>query len=296
MYKRLAALLLGSCLTMPGAFAENPKPKGDTMHSVRPLIVQDSMNVYRRFVPERRAEMIEFYNDVLGLEPLQPIDLGAGQQMILFKIGTGQIKLASGLKQGREYHLGAVNEGTGIRVFTLFFPNEQRLAAQFEAHGYAAPEFADAGGERAALVKDPGGFPLKLVILPDAPAGAYDRVEVGVNASDLEASRAFYRDFVGLDELPRVKDELLGVTRYPYRHGETTISVWSEGENLPADTGSAGVQYVVSDVDTVDAWAKVRDVTVETPLGGLPGFDLRFVWLNDPDGVTNYFAQIGGGN
>ena len=25
----------------------------------------------------------------------------------------------------------------------------------------------------------------------------------------------------------------------------------------------------------------------------LPGFDLRFVWLNDPDGVTNYFAKVG---
>lgn len=32
---------------------------------------------------------------------------------------------------------------------------------------------------------------------------------------------------------------------------------------------------------------------METPLGELPGFDVRFVWFNDPDGVTNYFAQVG---
>ena len=26
------------------------------------------------------------------------------------------------------------------------------------------------------------------------------------------------------------------------------------------------------------------------------GFDLVTVWLNDPDGVTNYFAQVGPGS
>ena len=27
----------------------------------------------------------------------------------------------------------------------------------------------------------------------------------------------------------------------------------------------------------------------------MAGFSLRTVWLNDPDGVTNYFAQVGAG-
>ncbi len=65
-------------------------------------------------------------------------------------------------------------------------------------------------------------------------------------------------------------------------------------KGLPADTGSAGIQYVVNDVETVDARAKARNVTVETPLGNTLQ-TLRTVWLNDPDGVTNYFAQILGG-
>ena len=29
------------------------------------------------------------------------------------------------------------------------------------------------------------------------------------------------------------------------------------------------------------------------PMAKLAGFDLTTVWLNDPDGVTNYFAQVG---
>ena len=39
--------------------------------------------------------------------------------------------------------------------------------------------------------------------------------------------------------------------------------------------------------------ALAQNVTVEEPLGGLPNFSIRFVWLNDPDGVTNYFAPQG---
>jgi catechol 2,3-dioxygenase-like lactoylglutathione lyase family enzyme len=286
----LTALLVAMLLVARGALAA----QSVATLSVRPLISQESMNVYRRFLPEHRAKMIDFYAKVLALQPLQPIDLGGGAQMILFSIGSGQIKLASGLKKGRQYHLGGVNAGTGIRLITFFFPDEAAVVARFQALGYPAPAFKDNGdGTRAALVQDPGGFTLQLMIVTDAPAEAYSKVEVGINVSDLGKSRAFYRDFVGLDELPPVKDALLGVTKYPYRHGATTLNLWSTGKNLPTDTGSAGVQYVVSDVDLVDARAKAHNVAVEQALGDMPGFSLRTVWLNDPDGVTNYFAQVG---
>ena len=108
-------------------------------------------------------------------------------------------------------------------------------------------------------------------------------------------SAAFYRDFVGLDELPPEKDDFLGVTKHPFRHGTTTIDLWSVGKGLPRDTGSAGVQYVTSNVEAIDALAKQRHVAVETPLGGVPGFNVVTVWLNDPDGVTDYFYELGPG-
>jgi catechol 2,3-dioxygenase-like lactoylglutathione lyase family enzyme len=253
------------------------------------------MNIFRRFSPEIRDKMVEFYNQVLGLPALTPIQLSRTQQMLLFKVGTGQIKLASGLSQGRQYHPGgALNEATGIRLITLTFPDEAALAARFKAAGYPAPEFKDIGsGRRAALVKDPGGFNVELIVAPGAPPEAYGSVTVGINATNLERSRAFYRDFVGLDELKPEQDAFLGVTKYPFRHGTTTIDLWSVGKDLPADTGSAGIQYVTSNVDAIDALAKQRHVTVETPLGGVPGFNIRTVWLNDPDGVTDYFYQLG---
>ncbi len=289
MHKRLkTALLAGLLLAASGAAQAADAP------SVKPQFAQGSMNVFRRFAVEDRERMVAFYDKVLGLKPLQPINLGGGQQMILFGIGGGQIKLAAGLKEGRQVRLGGVNEATGIRLYTLHFPDEAALVSRFQAQGYPAPAFKDiGGGERAALVKDPAGFTLELVIAPGAPADAYAGVEVGINVSDLKKSQAFYRDFAGLDELPPVKDAFLGVTRHPYRHGQTTINLWSVGKALPADTGSAGIQYVISNIDAVDAEAKARHIAVETPLGGVAGFNIRTVWLNDPDGVTDYFYQLG---
>jgi len=241
---------------------------------------QGSMNVYRRFAVEDRTRMVEFYDKVLGLKPLSPINLGGGQQMILFGVGTGQIKLAAGLNN-RQYHPGgAVGDATGIRIYTLTYPDEAQVKARFAAAAYPEPVFKDiGGGKKQAVVKDPGA--------------QTDGVEAGINVSNLERSRAFYRDFEGLEELPPVKDPILGVTKYPFRHGQTTISLFKIGNNLPADTGSAGIQYIISNIDAMNARALAEKVTVETPLGGLQGFPgLKTVWLNDPDGVTDYFYQM----
>ena len=288
MHAHLKTALIAAALLIGPAVQAADAP------SVKPAFAQGSMNVYRRFAPADRDRMVAFYDKVLGLKSLSPINLGGGQQMILFGIGGGQIKLASGLKDGRQYHVGGVNEATGIRLFTLHYPDEAALTARFVAAGYPAPAFKDVGGgQRAALAADPAGFPLELVIVPGAAPEAIAGVEVGINVSDLKRSEAFYRDFAGLDEAPPVKDALLGVTKHPFRHGQTTVNLWSVGKGLPADTGSAGIQYVISNIDAVNAEAQARHITVETPLGGLPGFNVRTVWLNDPDGVTDYFYELG---
>jgi catechol 2,3-dioxygenase-like lactoylglutathione lyase family enzyme len=280
-------LLLAPVVALP-AHADT----ADAAAKPKPVFVQGSMNVFRRFAVEDRPKMVEFYDKVLALKPLNPINLGGGQQMILFGVGTGQIKLAAGLSKGRQYHPGgAIGDATGIRIYTLTYPDEAQVKARFKAAGYPEPGFKDiGGGKKEAVVKDPAGFHIGLVIAPGAQT---DGVEAGVNVSNLERSRAFYRDFEGLEELPPVKDPILGVTKYPFRHGQTTVSLFQIGRNLPADTGSAGIQYIISNIDAMNARALAEHVTVETPLGGLKGFPgLKTVWLNDPDGVTNYFYQL----
>jgi hypothetical protein len=177
---------------------------------------------------------------------------------------------------------------------TFFFADEDALIGRFAAHGWSPPHFAPAEeGRRSALVNDPDGQLVELVIVPNASAEELARIEVGLTVADLERSRAFYGEFVGLEELPPVEDARFGTTKNAFRHGATTIALRSFGPDLPADTGSGGIQYVVSDVDFVDALAKGRGVAIDQPLQGLRGFDLRTIWLDDPDGITNYFAETG---
>ena len=257
--------------------------------SLASLSTQPSMNVFRRFAVEP-AKMVSFYGEVLGLKPLPSIKL-AGGEMIQFGVGTTQVKLQFTAGAG-EYKTGPVKEITGLRVFTFFYPDEAAVTARFVQHGYPAPSFSPGrGGKRMAMVLDPANQWVELVVVPGASQETYDSIELGMTVSDLEKSRAFYREFVGLDELPPVEDPVLGVKRYPYRHGTTTVTLWSFGKGLAANTRSAGIQYVVSDVEAVDVKAKAQNVKIDTPLGNFSA-GLRTIWLSDPDGITNYFAQI----
>ena len=215
--------------------------------------------------------------------------------MILTGVGSGQIKLSAGQQGDRKYDLeGGVAGGTGIRFFLLSYPSPEIVRQRFREAGFAPPEFVQRDdGYQQALVEDPGGFPILILTRPGLKDRSDDGVGIGINVSDLAASRAFYRDFVGLDELDPVEAKVLGTTLYPYRHKETRVFLYQLGDNAHPDNGSAGIQYVIGDAPLVDAKAEARGIAVETPLNKLAGFDLVTVWLNDPDGVTNYFAQVG---
>lgn len=284
--------------TDPGlAYAPGSLTEAQLAEPNRALFVQDSMNVFRRFPRDMTEEMVRFYTEALALRALNPIQLTSTQQMILTGVGSGQIKLSAGQQGDRSYNLeGGWRGGTGIRFFLLRYPDAETVRQRFTAAGFDAPEFVTReGGIQQAVVTDPGGFDVVILIAPEAQDHSDDGVGVGISVSDLETSRAFYRDFVGLEELDPVPAPVMGTIFYPFRHGETVLMLYQlDGENLPADTGSAGIQYVVSDAPLVAARADHRAVPVETPLNRLAGFDLTTVWLNDPDGVTNYFAQVGG--
>ncbi len=261
----------------------------------RDLFAQESMNVFRRFPREMTEDMVRFYTEALALRPLNPIQLTSTQQMILTGVGSGQVKLSAGQQGSRSYDLsGGWNGGTGIRYLTLTYPDAEAVIQRFEAAGFEAPTLQERGnGIRSGWVKDPAGLTIEIVTGNGFKDNSDDGVGIGIGVSDMEASRAFYREFVGLDELPAQDSASLGITRYPYRHGETTIYLHQVAQGMPADTGSSGIQYVVGDAAMVDARARYRDIPVETPLNRLRGFDLTTIWLNDPDGVTNYFAQVG---
>ena len=284
----LAALMLAGAAAMPAA-ADGE----EAVESAGSLLWQPSMNVFRRFAvePER---MFEFYGGVLGLEQLQTFDVGGGTNVARFRAGNSEVKLTRRVPD-REYVPGRVDEATGLRLLTFFYPERDAVVERFRAHGLPEPSFELVPGTNrlSAIVSDPDGHAVEIVVAPGAPAELYATIEVGLTVSDLERSREFYREFVGLEELAPVDDPRFGTKKYSYRHGTTIVSLRSFDADLPADTGTGGIQYVVTAVEPIDRLAKERGVTIDQPLSTLQGFNLRTIWLDDPDGITNYFAETG---
>jgi catechol 2,3-dioxygenase-like lactoylglutathione lyase family enzyme len=283
------ALTIGLCAASGAASAQQ---------TVRPYLWQAGMarsdvgevNVFRRFPADRRAAMEAFYGSVLGLRPL-PSSAPGGGQMIRYPVGASEVKLFP--TETATPNSGAPGDAAGVRVLTLFYPDAAAVTKRFVDSGRKAPEFrADAshpGSMQAALVQDPAGHWVKVVIVPGASAEALARFEIGVAVSDIARSRAFYRDFMGFDELPAVTDPLLGATRHGYRHGSMTIALWAVDAARPKDTDTGGMQYIVWNVEAVNDVAQARAATIDRPLSAPGG--MRTVWLLDPDGVSNYFAQ-----
>ena len=242
------------------------------------------MNVFRRFNGDG-VRTLEFYGRALGFG-----DIGAVGGVSRYQVGPSQLKFTRA-GANTKFTRGGIHDAAGVRLWTMWFADEAELVKRFAAHQFPAPAFKDVEGVRSALVTDPDGEWVHLVIAPNAPRETYGRLEIGIATNDLEKSRAFYRTFVGLEELPPVKDPVIGVTKYPFRHGSTTISVWATPGPKPVNQQLAGIQYVVKPVDPIWALAQQRAIPVEQPLGEtLPG--LVTTWLYDPDRVTNYFAEI----
>jgi len=250
------------------------------------------MNVFRRFSGDAKP-IYDFYGKVLGLKQLTTYNLGGDTNVARFEFGATQLKFTT-VVPNRKYQQGAIPDATGLRLLTFFFPDQAALAERFKANRLPVPEFRPLPGSerRAALVQDPSQQWVELVIAPNEPEALYSQIEIGLVVSDIEVSRKFYREFIGLEELPAVKDAVFNTTKYPYRRGSVTISLRSFGKPVPADTGSGGIQYVVSDVKAVQDLAEARKVRIDQRVNTLSGYALPFVWLDDPDGITNYFAEI----
>ena len=251
------------------------------------------VNVFRRFSSERTDAMKAFYADVLALPVLPSTALGGGQ-MIRYPVGPSEVKLFPVAPSAP--NTAAIKEATGVRLLTFFYADEAAVTQRFVASGRPAPKFeADTsrpGATRSALEQDPDGEWVELVIVPGAPAAALARFEIGITVSDLERSRAFYGGILGLDEQTPVPDPRLGVMRHAYTHGSLTINLWTFGAGLPRDAETGGMQYIVWNAAGVDTVAQARGAVIDRPLSA-PG-QMRTIWLTDPDGVSNYFAEFAG--
>ena len=272
-----------------------------TQQTIQPYLWQAGMarsevgeiNVFRRFPAERRSQIEAFYAGVLAL-PVLPATAPGGGQMIRHPVGASEVKLFP-TEMGPS-NVAAAGDVVGMRLLTFFYADEAALTKRFVDGGHAAPRFQPAtahpGATRAALVQDPAGHWVELVIVPGASADALARFEIGLAVADLARSRAFYRDVMGLVALEPLNNPLLGATMHGFRHRSVTLRLWAGKPGASTDSQTGGMQYIVWNVSGVNDVAVARGARIDRPLSA-PG-QMRTVWLFDPDGISNYFAQYGG--
>ena len=196
----------------------------------RPKSAIGEINVFRRFSSERTAAMREFYGDVLGL-PVLPETAAGGGQMIRYPVGASEVKLFPVAPSPA--NTARVADAVGVRLLTFFYADEAAVTQRFAAHGFPAPS---SGGlprtqarapRRSSRIRTANGSSSSSFRAPRPTRSS--RFEIGITVSDLAASRAFYGELMGLAPQPPVRDELLGTVKHPFKHGNTTINLWSFG-------------------------------------------------------------------
>jgi catechol 2,3-dioxygenase-like lactoylglutathione lyase family enzyme len=264
------------------------------------LMFQPSVNVVLSVADVEKSK--NFFGNVLGLKSMSNLNLPGGFVMTRYQVGTTEIKLLH-LATTKKTETGKVDEAIGIRRLTLFFPDAKELIDRFKAAGLPAPEFETEPTERGwsrAIVHDPDGSEIELVVPPPGtPDDVFKNIELRLTVGDLEKSRKFYRDFVGFHQLEPVQvPPAEGGQLYPYRHGNTTIVLASFGPGLPKNSGHwqdahglRYIQYIVKDLDAVNAFAQASGVTIDQPIFPL-GKLARIMFIADPDGVINEFVGL----
>lgn len=278
--------------------------KSGTAKGVADFQTKASLNVV--ITVSDMAKMMEFYGDVLGLEPMSPIPFGEKTAAVFFpkavimqrfSVGAHEIKLIPGLDSTAKQP-GGIEAGIGFRMVNYPIGDIEAFKTRLEAHGYALPEIRKMEGSnyRFGLMNDPDGNQVEFYYYEgEGPEGWQESIQIALTVSDADASRRFYGETLGLEELPSVpmpgRPE---VTVHLFRSGPTTIKFWSMGADLPNYAGrhleaygNRYIQYQMRDIDAAHEFVKARGATIELPPTAVESMPIDIMFVADPDGIIN---------
>src|SRR3954470_3148600 len=131
------------------ARAQAPAPAATTASA---YFVEKSANVFRRFHGDG-VKTLEFYGEVLGFRDIGMATVGPGQGVSRYQVGPSQLKFTKA-GANASFTRGAINDAAGVRLWTMWFPDEAVLGKRFADRGLALPAFRTVDGVRSALVTD----------------------------------------------------------------------------------------------------------------------------------------------
>jgi catechol 2,3-dioxygenase-like lactoylglutathione lyase family enzyme len=243
-----------------------------------------------------------FYRDLLGFEELPGASMGELGQMARLRAGNHGIKLYD-FSRPPEKVEGGTDKANGMRLLAFIFADLESVLTRFDAkgHKYSRLALPEASPLSVAFANDADGNALELVGFKTAPSNSFKtRMQIGLTVAEVQRSRQFYGELLGLKEEPEMKlPASMGTTgnvRYGFVLGATTIKFWGKGE-LPTKTGAppryTGIRLItahVKDVDALHEDLKSRGVEIKVPPHEFQGL-ARVMFIADPDGNFIEFAS-----
>lgn len=272
--------------------------------TIADFLAKPSLNVVITVSDMEKAK--EFYGGVLGLEAMAPIPFSdktadvffpRAITMDRFRVGTHEIKLIPGLET-TEKRQGGVANAIGLRMVNYPILDIEAFKARLREHGYPEPTINAMPGSsyRFGMLKDPDGNQVEFYFYDgEGPAGWRDSIQIALTVSDIEASRKFYGETLGMDELPPV--DMPGGDRkvYLFRNGPTLIKFWSYGGQLPNHAGRhldaygyRYIQYATQDIRATYDFVRERGATIDLPpTAVVEDMPVEIIFVADPDGIIN---------
>lgn len=300
----LAALLIVTTLITAGRAAD----------SITDHLVKPALNVVITVQDMEAAQ--KFYGEVLGLEAMPPIPFSdktadvffpRAVTMQRFRVGPHEIKLIPGLESTVD-HPGGIDTGIGLRMINYPIAEIDAFHKRLEAHGYETPEINELPGSnyRFGLLEDPDGNQVEFYYYDgQGPPGWEQSIHIALTVADTEASRKFYGEVLGLEEMPSLPLPTRPDRQvYLFRLGATVIKFWSFGPDLPnfagrhlAAYGARYLQYHVRDPEAAHEFVRSRGGTIELPPTAVESMPVDIMFVADPDGIINemFGLKLGGG-
>ena len=250
--------------------------------------------------------MQKFYGEVMGLETMSPIPFPPNTQEVFFptaivmqrfKVGTHEIKLIPGVESTKKYP-GGIDKAIGFRMVNYPITDIDAFKARLAKHGYPEPEIQSMEGSnyRFGLLEDPDGNTVEFYYYDgEGPEGWEETIHIALTVSDVEASRVFYGEQLGLEELPAVPMPSGDRTVHLFRSGPTIIKFWSYGKDLPNRAGRHKeaygyryIQYATKNLNQTFDFVEGQGATVEMPPTPItPKGPIAITFIADPDGIVN---------
>jgi catechol 2,3-dioxygenase-like lactoylglutathione lyase family enzyme len=281
-----------------------PAASGGAAESIETCLAKPSLNVVITVSDMSAAK--KFYGEVLGLAPLPPIRFGestdpvffpGGATMERFRVGRHEIKLIPGIESTQK-HPGGVATGIGLRMVNYPIADIAAFRKRLADHGYPEPEIhkLPKSNYRFGLLEDPDGNQVEFFYYDgEGPDGWQESLHLALTVSDVEATRKFYGQVLGLPELPPMPLPLDASRNvYFFQCGPTLIKFWSFGPDLPNragrhldEYGYRYIQYFVRDVDKAQELVKSRGAKIDMPPRPVVSMPVDIMFVADPDGVIN---------